>query len=89
MRQSWMEEQSLPPALLLLIFSASEVALEGSPVNYGARGPWSRASSSSASVDLQPVSTLQSPFSILFRLQLTQGARRSLLKKAWPRFILI
>ncbi|KAK1565331.1 hypothetical protein Q3G72_024284 [Acer saccharum] len=61
--------------------------LNRSPVNCGARGPWSRASSSSSSVDLQPVSTLQSPFSILFRLQLTQGARRSLLK--WPSIILV
>ncbi|KAK1572041.1 hypothetical protein Q3G72_026696 [Acer saccharum] len=46
--------------------------LNRSPVNCGARGPWNRTSSSSSSVDLQPVSTLQSPFSILFRLHLTQ-----------------
>ncbi|KAK1571793.1 hypothetical protein Q3G72_023027 [Acer saccharum] len=46
--------------------------LNRSPVNCGARGPWNRSSFSSSSVDLQPVSTLQSPFSILFRLHLTQ-----------------
>ncbi|KAK2643825.1 hypothetical protein Ddye_019020 [Dipteronia dyeriana] len=34
--------------------------LNRSPVNCGARGPWSRASSSSSSVDLQPVTILHS-----------------------------
>ncbi|KAK0606587.1 hypothetical protein LWI29_001146 [Acer saccharum] len=48
---------------------------ERSPGNCGDRGPWSRASSSSSSVDLQPVSTLQSPFSILHSLQIPADPR--------------
>ncbi|KAI9165290.1 hypothetical protein LWI28_011124 [Acer negundo] len=53
-------------------YTPCEEELNRSPINCGARGPWSRASSSSLSVDLQPVSSLQSPFSIFFRLQLIQ-----------------
>ncbi|KAK4856367.1 hypothetical protein QYF36_016778 [Acer negundo] len=79
----------------LLTSPHPHLGLNRSPVNCGARSLWSRASICRRPVDLQLVSTLQSPFSILhspfsilFSFQLTQGARRSLLKKAWPSIIL-
>ncbi|KAK1576458.1 hypothetical protein Q3G72_014043 [Acer saccharum] len=49
--------------------------LNRSPFNCGAHGPWSRASSSSSSVDLQPVSSLQSPVTILHSLQIAADPR--------------